>query len=211
MATEAGKVLYLTFDDGPSANTGRILDVLRAYDAKASFFFIGRKGFAYVNQILDAGHTLGMHGYSHDKNVCYADDQVFLQELTQFREELAQHTDYVPRVIRFPFGSRNKVNKEDPELMSRLCQRVQEAGYRYFDFDVVARDTFDNKTPEAVFQAVVDGILKADKDQTMIILHEPLNHSADAVEKILIWGKENGYAFLPITDDTPQCHLPAKK
>ena len=205
------KLLYLTFDDGPGKNTGRILETLEKYNAKASFFFIGRKGFSYVSEILAAGHTLGMHGYTHNKDVCYGDDQIFLQELEQFREELAQHTDYVPRVIRFPFGSANKINKEDPDVMKRLCKRVQEAGYRYFDFDVVARDTFDNKTPEAVFNAVISGIVATEQKHTVIVLHEPLDHSADAVERILIWGILNGYTFLPITDDTPDCVLDAEK
>ena len=205
------KVLYLTFDDGPGKNTARILETLEKYNAKASFFFIGRKGFAHVTDILAAGHTLGMHGYTHDKNVCYGDDQIFLRELAQFRQELAEHTDYVPRVIRFPFGSINRINKEDPDVMKRLCKGVEQAGYRYFDFDVVARDTFDNKTPEAVFNAVISGILAADQKHTMIVLHEPLDHSADAVERILIWGILNGYTFLPITDDTPDCVLDAEK
>lgn len=195
------KVIYLTFDDGPSVNTQRILDTLKAHGARASFFFIGRKGFAHVGEILDAGHTLGCHSYTHDKTQCYNSEEVFMQELERFWQELSEYTDYMPRIVRFPFGSRNKVNKEDPTLMERLCRRVREAGYRYVDGHVLGRDTFDNKTPEAVFQAVVDGVLKADREHTVVVLHEPLNHSADAVERLLIWGKENGYAFLPLTED----------
>lgn len=201
------KILYLTFDDGPSDNTRMILDTLKKYNAKASFFLIGRKGFAHVREILQEGHALGIHSYSHKKELCYLSEDAFMQELEQFQQELAQYTDYVPGIIRFPFGSINTVNKDDPGMMRRLCRRVQDAGYRYFDFDVIARDTFDNRTPETVLDAVIRGICKASKKHTMIVLHETQEHSARAVEQILLWGIQNGYTFLPITEATPPCCL----
>ena len=62
-----GKRVYLTFDDGPSIYTGQILDILAENDVKATFFVIGRdeQYYEYYKRIVDEGHTIGMHSYTH--------------------------------------------------------------------------------------------------------------------------------------------------
>ncbi|MDE6608589.1 MAG: polysaccharide deacetylase family protein [Lachnospiraceae bacterium] len=70
--------VYLTFDDGPSVYTGEILDILKEYDVKATFFVVGKEGEKYeelYKRIVEEGHTLGMHSYSHKYSEIYETEQ----------------------------------------------------------------------------------------------------------------------------------------
>lgn len=103
----AKKTLYLTFDDGPtSALTGKLLDVLSSYDARASFFLIGRHVKAFpelVRDIADAGHTVGNHTFSHPDPWNVSDSQM-ISELEQSSILLEDLTQKPVRWMRPPFG-----------------------------------------------------------------------------------------------------------
>ena len=75
---EGHKVVYLTFDDGPSDNTEKLLDILQQYRIKATFFTVGKDGYDDVyRRIVGDGHTLGMHSYSHDYSKVYSSVEAF--------------------------------------------------------------------------------------------------------------------------------------
>jgi peptidoglycan/xylan/chitin deacetylase (PgdA/CDA1 family) len=81
--------VYLTFDDGPSENTDRILDILDDYNVKATFFVIGQDPVEYgdtYKRIVDEGHTIGMHSYSHNYSKIYASEEAFIEDYNQIHD-----------------------------------------------------------------------------------------------------------------------------
>ncbi len=138
--TEKIRKVYLTFDDGPSIYTGEILDILKEYDVKATFFVIGKEGEEYealYNRIVDEGHTLGMHSYSHKYNEIYESKEAFAGDLSKLREYLYDVTGVESKLYRFPGGSANTVSKTD---MGELITYLDEQGITYFDWNVASGD-----------------------------------------------------------------------
>jgi peptidoglycan/xylan/chitin deacetylase (PgdA/CDA1 family) len=116
--------VYLTFDDGPDDEwTPRILDVLAAYDAKATFFAIGRhaeRSAALLRRARQAGHAIGNHGYGHEHPWIVSDARA-RAEVRQGGDAIAQATGAVPRAYRPAFGRRRAAMFDE----ARRCgQRV---------------------------------------------------------------------------------------
>lgn len=107
------KVVYLTFDDGPSANTQTILDILEQYDAKATFFIAGSREEwrPLIKTAYEAGHTIGLHTYSHDYAGVYSSVDAYFEDLDKIGKVAEEQIGYVPCFIRFPGGSSNAVSK----------------------------------------------------------------------------------------------------
>ena len=105
--------VYLTFEDGPSDNTGEILDILAQYDVKATFFVVGKEdeeSKALYQRIVDEGHTLGMHSYSNKYSQIYQSDEAFEEDFERLRDELHQVTGVNSIYYRFPGGSSNQIS-----------------------------------------------------------------------------------------------------
>lgn len=139
-AEEKVRNVYLTFDDGPSIYTGKILDILKEYDVKATFFVTGREGREYeelYRRIVDEGHTLGMHSYSHKYNEIYESKESFAKDLTKLQDYLYEVTGVESRFYRFPGGSCNTVSQVD---MGELIDYLAEQEITYFDWNVSSGD-----------------------------------------------------------------------
>ena len=137
------KVVYLTFDDGPSENTKRILDILAQYNAKATFFITGANEDCrpYIKEAYEAGHTIGLHTYTHDYDKVYESDEAYFDDLEKIGEVAKEQIGFVPCFIRFPGGSSNMVSaKYNKGIMSRLVEAVQEKGYQYYDWNLDSGD-----------------------------------------------------------------------
>lgn len=138
-ASQTTKV-YLTFDDGPSSNTAKILDLLQEYDVKATFFVTGKEQeemLPLYNRIVEEGHVLAMHSYTHKYNEIYASDEAFWQDLEKLQNFLYQTTGTWPRYYRFPGGSSNHVSKTD---MKRLTEELMEQEINYLDWNISSGD-----------------------------------------------------------------------
>ena len=100
------KVVYLTFDDGPSANTQRVLDILDQYDAKATFFITAQQPdyFPMIKKVYDEGHTIGLHSYTHEYDQVYASVDAYFDDLEKIGEVAKEQLGFVPCFIRFPGG-----------------------------------------------------------------------------------------------------------
>lgn len=95
--------VYLTFDDGPSSNTARILDILAEYDVKATFFVVGKEEEKYqelYKRIVDEGHTLGMHSYSHKYDEIYQSVDSFAQDMSKLQEFLYETTGVWCKILQ---------------------------------------------------------------------------------------------------------------
>ena len=200
------KVIYLTFDDGPSENTARLLDVLDAYGVKATFFVTGRNP-DYVNligEIYARGHSVGVHTASHDYDAIYASEEAFFADFLKMQDIIAEQTGVRTTLLRFPGGSSNTVSNFNPGVMTRLTQAVTDMGYQYFDWNVTAADTASNATFATVVENVEEGV--AQHDASVVLQHDTNKFSVDAVETILRWAQENGYTFRPLDPTSPGAH-----
>ncbi|MDO4304140.1 MAG: polysaccharide deacetylase family protein [Bacillota bacterium] len=208
------KQIYLTFDDGPSRNTDRILDILKEYDIKATFFVVGKTDEASVaayQRIVEEGHTLAMHSYSHKYAEVYASKESFVQDLKALQEYLYQVTGVWPRYYRFPGGSSNTVSKVD---MQELIGYLEENNITYFDWNIASGDAVSGELP--VDSIVNNCVSKLDgKNICMILMHDAAdkNSTVEALPQIIEQIRDRGDAvFLPVTDDTlPVQHVRANK
>ncbi|MFA9375393.1 MAG: polysaccharide deacetylase family protein [Lachnotalea sp.] len=133
-------VAYLTFDDGPSDNTSEILDILKEYNVKATFFVVGNEtdeAKALYKRIVEEGHTLGMHSYAHQYSEIYASVESFANDEKKLRDLLFEATGVVSTLYRFPGGSNNLVSNID---MTEFIKYLNHEGITYFDWNVVSGD-----------------------------------------------------------------------
>lgn len=102
---DAGKTIYLTFDDGPSDRTDEVLKILDEKGVKATFFVIGREDETSIQRIKKAaaaGHTIGMHSYSHDYEKIYTSVEDFLDDFYKLFVILRDEAGVTPHGIPFP-------------------------------------------------------------------------------------------------------------
>ena len=200
-----GKVVYLTFDDGPSAYTSELLDVLDAYGAKATFFVVGSGSGNMMRQIVKRGHSIGIHTVSHDYGQIYSSPEAYFDDLMKMQSIIYDHTGVKTTLMRFPGGSSNLVSRHSCEgIMTFLTQAVQDAGFQYFDWNVYSGDAGETKRTEKVVDNVIEGI--QEHRVSIVLQHDIHKYSVDAVEDILRWGKRNGYKFLALQNDSPGFH-----
>ncbi len=204
MENESVKKIYLTFDDGPSSNTNEILDILAEYNVKATFFVVGKEGEKYealYQRIVDEGHTLGMHTYSHRYSTVYASVDAFAEDLTKLRDYLFQITGVESKYFRFPGGSSNTVCKSD---MKKLIQYVKDQGLTYFDWNASSQDATGIRLSAS---DIVSNCLKdLDKHNTIVILMHDAAGKETTVEALpMLIEKLQGMEqveILPITEET---------
>ena len=108
-------------------------------------------------------------------------------------------------IIRFPGGSSNTVSRKYcPGIMSRLSVAVTERGFKYFDWNVVSGDAGGTTSTDKVYSNVINGI--RGKSHAIVLQHDTKGFSVNAVERIIVWGLNNGYSFAPLTTDSPTAH-----
>lgn len=201
------KTVYLTFDDGPCGYTEQLLDVLKKYDAKATFFIVGDRGHAEtIKRAYEEGHTIGVHCYTHEYKTIYKNEQAFFEDFLKTQEIIKEQTGSYTRIFRFPGGSANTASRRNKGIMTRLTKIMEDMGYRYFDWNVSAGDSSGKSyTSSDVKNRVVNGI-RTHSDYAVVLQHDIHYQSVRAVESILKWGKENGYTFRALDLTSPVIH-----
>ncbi len=199
------KVIYLTFDDGPSVHTLRLLEILEKYDVKATFFVVGTAGMGYLDEIVAGGHSIALHSNTHDYSQIYASEEAFFKDLTTLRQRVKDLCGVDTTLMRFPGGSSNSVSKNYCKgIMTKLTQAVVDQGYQYFDWNVDSKDAGGAKTAAEVYQNVINGI--SQRNVSVVLQHDLYGYSVDAVEDIIIWALANGYTFQALTPNSPGMH-----
>lgn len=194
--------VYLTFDDGPSANTDRILDILAQYGVKATFFVVGKEGYTdQYRRIVEDGHTLAMHSYSHRYNEVYASLDSYRADLTKLHDYLYELTGEDCRFVRFPGGSSNTVSKVS---MWDLIDYLDSEDMVYFDWNVSSGDsTGGKKSVDQLTNNVLENIGKY--NNAVVLFHDAAGKTttvdalAGIIEKIL---ESDNTVLLPISEDT---------
>lgn len=200
--------VYLTFDDGPSIYTNDILDILDRYQVKATFFVVGREGTdaeEALQRIVEDGHTLGMHSYSHKYKELYESMDSFTRDFEQIRDYVYQATGVESVYYRFPGGSSNTVSEID---MHEFIDYLESQGVEYYDWNVSSGDGGSMKlTTDTLLENCTKDI--DTRDTSIILLHDSAEKptTVEALPEII----ENILArpdtvILPITENTKPVH-----
>ena len=195
------KKVYLTFDDGPGSQTGKILDILKKNHVKATFFVTGKEDASskkIYQRIVKEGHTLAMHSYSHIQEVIYDSKEAFEKDLKQINRCLYEATGVHTKFYRFPGGSSTQ-NTSLP--IQNFIDVLKKNHYLYLDWNVISPDINNaNATKEQVVTGVMQGV---DAYDTAVVLmydvaDKPM--TVKALPSIIKQIKAKNYELLPVDE-----------
>lgn len=195
------KKVYLTFDDGPGSQTGKILDILKKNHVKATFFVTGKEDAPskkIYQRIVKEGHTLAMHSYSHIQDVIYDSKEAFEKDLKQINRCLYEATGVHTKFYRFPGGSSTQ-NTSLP--IQNFIDVLKKNHYLYLDWNVISPDINNaNATKEQVVTGVMQGV---DAYDTAVVLmydvaDKPM--TVKALPSIIKQIKAKNYELLPVDE-----------
>ena len=195
------KKVYLTFDDGPGSQTGKILDILKKNHVKATFFVTGKEDTSskkIYQRIVKEGHTLAMHSYSHIQDVIYDSKEAFEKDLKQINRCLYEATGVHTKFYRFPGGSSTQ-NTSLP--IQNFIDVLKKNHYLYLDWNVISPDINNaNATKEQVVTGVMQGV---DAYDTAVVLmydvaDKPM--TVKALPSIIKQIKAKNYELLPVDE-----------
>ncbi len=204
------KTIYLTFDDGPCNNTKILLDILKQYDVKATFFVVGNRGMKeLIKRAYEEGHSIGVHSYTHVYTEIYASEEAFLADFMATQEVIKVQTGQYATIFRFPGGSHNTASWDTPGIMTRLTKIMEDMGYRYFDWNVNSGDAVSDKNTSIFdYYCTIRSRLQPDDSFSIVLQHDLNGASVRALETFIPWALENGYTFLPLDMTSPVMHTP---
>lgn len=202
-------IIYLTFDDGPSNSTSAILDILKNEKIKATFFVTNRNPNLdnLIKREYDDGHSVALHTATHNYSYLYSSKEAYFEDLKTVSNRVKRITNKESKIIRFPGGGSNLVSKKySDKIMTYLTKEVGNRGYHYYDWNVDSGDATGRYNSEEVYTNVVTSLRPG--RENIVLMHDfASNHPTEgALEKIIRYGKENGYIFLPITETTREIH-----
>ncbi|MBQ3551120.1 MAG: polysaccharide deacetylase [Clostridia bacterium] len=194
------RVCYLTFDDGPSGkNTDTVLKTLSDNNIKATFFVVGYLSTSKIKDVYNAGHTIGLHTYSHDLDELYADTDAFFNDLKKISDVVYQKTGVRSNLTRFPGGSSTAAMKSrlGADGFATVKETLKEQGYTYFDWNIDSGDTHKGTSKDYVINQVKKGIMSNGKykDNVCILFHDIKKVTADALPEVIEILKDAGYTF----------------
>ena len=202
-------IAYLTFDDGPSSITHSVLDILKKYNIKATFFVInsGNYNKATLQREVNEGHTIGLHAYDHNYAIAYKDDNSYLDGIDKLRAKVKADTGFDSHYIRFPGGSSNTISKRYSKgIMSRITKTAKQRGYKYYDWNVDDDDAGRARTADDCYNNVIKELRP--NRSNIVLMHDFGTNKKilEALPRIIEYCQKNGYTMLPIDDNTPEIH-----
>ena len=198
--------IYLTFDDGPNDSyTPAILDVLKKYGVKATFFVTAKGSDSLIKREFDEGHAVGIHTWTHEYGQIYASSEAFWSDFNKVQARIKRITGKETKIFRFPGGSSNTVSKVP---MSQLANEAAAKGYTYFDWNVSSGDSGGTTDPNQEYRNVVNSLSKSKGN--VILMHDIKLHTKNAIESIVKYGVDNGYTF-KVLDSSVVCKHATKR
>ena len=207
------KVVYLTFDDGPSKTTESVLDVLQAEGVPATFFVMAAENNEKYLPVLERtaaeGHLIALHTCTHEYKEIYQSAGAYWDDLAALREKLLP---YVPaeqeiRWIRFPGGSSNTVSHRygGSGIMKQLMAEAGERGLTYVDWNVSAEDAVGgHPSASTIYNNIIHGV--DGKNVCIVLMHDTsaTKNTAAALPDVIRWFKNAGYRFDTVDHMTEQ-------
>ncbi len=178
------KVVALTFDDGPSKYTDKILNILKKYNACGTFFLIGNKVEFYsdvLKRMLEEGSEIGNHSYDH-KLLTRLSKEDFQEEINKTQEAIKKVTGFTPTLFRPTYGGYTNVLKSYTDL-------------KFVLWDVDSRD-WQVKSKDKILNNILPNV----KSGSIVLMHDNHKYALDALEDILVNLKEQGYKFVTVSE-----------
>lgn len=204
--TPGAYTIYLTFDDGPSPNTEKVLNVLQEEDVPGTFFVVGvtsEKDIALYNRIIEDGHALGLHSFDHDMQGVYQSFKSFRKDFDKLENWIFEKTNATLRICRMVGGSHSMYCSA--AVREQILSYMMESGYACFDWDIDSKDSGMYAIPAwKIAQNVIQSAKKKPNQDLIILMHDDgLRTSiADALKTIIPYFKEQGYSFDILQEDT---------
>ncbi|WP_069997382.1 polysaccharide deacetylase family protein [Cellulosilyticum sp. I15G10I2] len=199
------KVIYLTFDDGPSPYTDKLLELLDKYQVKATFFMLDgamKKNPESVKHIVERGHAVGLHGVTHKPHTFYCGHDGPLKEMEQTNETLESIVGFRSCLIRTPFGS-------NPHLTLKQYLNLVSHEYRIWDWNIDSKDWAYNN-PHKAFNTTIKNMKTSKKEPKVVLFHD-MKYVVETLELFLKWMDENQYTSKEITADLVPVKMTQKK
>lgn len=203
------KVIYLTFDDGPTDNTENIMDVLERYDVRGTFFVIHSYDGCekQLREMHDRGHCVALHTYSHSYSI-YRSQETYFEDLGKISDLVYNATGERSKLVRFPGGSSNTISRKYKKgIMTTLTQELPKRGYAYFDWNVDSADASAVHVPaDKIVRNSTTAIGK--KNQVILLMHDAKakTSTVDALPDIVKAYRDAGYRFDVLSEDSFTWH-----
>lgn len=194
------KKAYLTFDDGPNNTvTTEVLDILRRYNIKATFFVVGsliESNPGVARRIYDEGHFLANHSYSHKYNELYADVETFMSQTEKTQELIFKITDNpnYKKIYRFPGGSYNSGTYGSIKQECKI--KLEENGYRHCDWNALSGDSEKvNPTEEYILSRIKKTV--GQQEDVVVLMHDAVAKgvTAKTLPDVIDYLLDCGYEF----------------
>lgn len=192
------KTMYLTFDDGPTAeNTNAVLDILQEKNIKATFFVVGenvKKNPEVAKRIVEEGHTIGIHCNRHDYNALYESVDSYLADFEEAYRIVYEVTGVEVKLFRFPGGSINAYNED---ISEDIIKAMTEKGFIYFDWNASLEDASKHNEPETLLQNAEESTLGRRK--IVMLAHDIVYNTTLCLDELIEQFPE--YRMEPLTPE----------
>ena len=196
-AKDGDKVVYLTFDSGPSNQTSDLLEALEEADVKATFFVTCQGSMTEsarkrIKEIAKDGHAVGVYSYGSDREKLYASVEDYLADFSQMSDVIYEATGEKPTIFRFPGGSRCEENEE---IYEELVAEMERRGFSYFDWNVDSGDSLTAASEKMIYDETVEGITTHGK--SIVLMHNTASNqnTVKQIVAIINKAKKEGYRF----------------
>jgi len=201
LTTEHRKVAYLTFDDGPSIYTDKLLGVLNAHEVPGIFFVLGDQ-FNYVPQadvllsrMVEEGHFVALHTMTHDKHALYRQDKSpsrFTDEMLELRDKIKEKTGHDTTLCRAPYG-------KSGHFQAAHYKAVANAGLYCVDWHIDSQD-WAKQNADQIYEEVESQLEKYQNNQEIVLLFHEYQRTVDVLPRVIELLKSTGYTFEPYVE-----------
>jgi peptidoglycan/xylan/chitin deacetylase (PgdA/CDA1 family) len=199
---KSANTAYLTFDDGPSDHTENLLNILKDYDVKATFFLnsgTSESDKAIMKRIADEGHAIGVHSVSHNYTEIYASVEAYLADFYNTYQNIYEATGVRPTIFRFPGGSINNYNRL---VYQQIIAEMTRRGFVYYDWNVAGDDTSNTASWTSIYNNITGGAKHYIGSQIIVLLHDTKSKTITVVEDVIVALRDMGFTFSEIKSDT---------
>lgn len=189
------KVVYLTFDDGPSASSAQTLALLKKYHAKATFFMLEpniKRYSSTVKQMVKDGNSVGSHGVTHDIHKIYRSPESFVKEMTQTLKTLKSITGEKTQLIRVPYGS-------VPYMKPAFRKASDLEGFIMWDWDIDSDDW--ELTHGEYIQKIKTQVENSSGNRSLVVLMHEKTTTVNYLEQVLKYFQQKGYKMEAISSN----------
>ncbi|MGM9974140.1 MAG: polysaccharide deacetylase family protein [Clostridiaceae bacterium] len=198
------KTTYLTFDDGPSNNTIKILDILDKYNIKATFFVVGKNIEWYpeiLKEIVKRGHMIGIHCYNHDYSEIYSSTEAYIDDFYKTYNLIKEVAGIEPYIFRFPGGSVNTYNKK---TRKDIAEEMERRGFVFYDWNSSCEDAVKGAVSESCVKSVINTSIS---QHNILLCHDTKKVTLLNLEIYIKELRAKGYKYFHTLEGVPPIHF----